>query len=185
MLAFLVSLGYNGSRRWMTGQLAEIYGRRHNMVRMLRSAAAPGRPYVLMATDELVPGFYFFNDAPPHVVGLRTDTAKLGTYSKWDPRTGQITPGSTELEFYDYSTADGTAELVSTPGDPRAPAMLDALLRDLIPNELRAPLPGVLGAAQNLSRDVYLLFQAAILNLTPDGFSGEDLRNLLGFGQEF
>ena len=185
MMAFLVSLGHNGSRSWMTGNLAEIYGSRHDMVSMLRSASAPGRPYVLLATDELVPGFYNFNDSPLHIVGLRTQTTKLGTYSKWNPLTGQIERGSTQTEFYDYSTPQGAAELVSTPSDPRAQPMLSTLLNDLIPNELRAPLPGAYGAAQTLSRDIYLLFQAGINNLTPDGFTGLDLRNLLGFGAEF
>ena len=185
MLAFLVSLGYNGSRAWMTGRLAEIYGGRHDMIPMLRSASAPGRPYVLLATDELAPGFFNFNDSPTHVVGLRTQTAKLGIYSKWNPVTGQIEPGTTEVEFYDYGTPQGMAELASTPNDPRAQQMLDVLLSDLIPNELRAPLPGALRFAQDISRDIYLLFQAGIMNIPPGGFTGEDLRNLLGFGQEF
>ena len=78
MLALLVSLGHNGSRSWIIGNLAEIYGQRHDMLPMLRSASAPGRAHVLLATDELVPGFYFFNDPPPHVAAVRTQTAKLG-----------------------------------------------------------------------------------------------------------
>jgi hypothetical protein len=63
--------------------------------------------------------------------------------------------------------------------------MLDALLNDFIPNELRAPLPGRFGVAQNVSKEVYLLFQAAILNIPANGFTGQDLRDLFGFGQEF
>ena len=185
MMAFLVSLGHNGSRTWMTGQLAQIYGGRHDMVPMLQSASVPGRPYVLLATDELVPGFYNFNDSPLHIVGMRTQTTKLGTYSKWNSLTGKIAAGSTQTEFYDYSTPQGAAELVSTPDDPRAQPMLNALINDLIPNELRAPLPGAYGVAQTLSRDAYLLFQAAIDSLTPDGFTGQNLRDLLGFGAEF
>ena len=187
MLAMLVSLGYNGSRDWMTGRLAKIYGGRHDMVPMLRSASAPGRPYVLLATDEIVPGYFFFNDPPPHVVAIRTQTAKLGIYSKWNPLTGAIEPGSSEVEFYDYSTPEGIAELVSTPDDPRAAPMMDVLLNTLIPTELRAPLPGALGAAQDISKDLYLLFQAAFLNLPGTGTTpaSDDLRNLLGFGQEF
>jgi len=85
----------------MTGRLARIYGTRHDMVPMLRSASAQGRPYVLLATDELIPGNLIYNDAPIHIVGLRTASAKLGTYSKWTPATGQIEPETTELEFYD------------------------------------------------------------------------------------
>jgi uncharacterized sulfatase len=187
MLAFLVSLGYNGSRAWMTGQLAQIYGQRHDMVSMLRSASAPGRPYVLLATDELVPGYFFYDGVPPlHVAAVRTQDAKLGTYSTWNPATGRIEPGSTQVEFYDYGTPEGILELVSNPQDPRARPLLNQLLNDLIPNELRAPLPGRYGAAQTISKADYLLFQALMLNLPGTGGSaGDDLRNLLGIGQEF
>ena len=188
MLSFLVSLGYNGSRAWMTGPLAQIYGGRHDMVSMLRSASAPGRPYVLLATDELVPGYFFFDGQPPlHVAAVRTQDAKLGTYSTWNPFTGQIEPGSTQLEFYDYGTPEGMLELANTPNDPRALPFSDALLNHLIPYELRATLPGRYGAAQTVSKAAYLLFQQLILN-TSGGGSGsasDDLRNLLGFGQEF
>ena len=188
MLAFLVSLGHNGSRTWMTGLLDQIYGQRHDMISMLRSASAPGRPYVLLATDEIVPGYFFYNGPPPlHVAALRTQGAKLGTYSTWNPVTGQILPGSTQVEFYDYATKEGMLELANTPGDPRAQPLLDLLLNDLIPNELRAPLPGRYGVAQTASKAAYLLFQALLLNLPGTGNTSteDDLRNLLGFGQEF
>lgn len=51
----IVSLGNRGTRDWMTGNLAEIYGDRHDMISMLKSAKAPGRRYVLYATDEVTP----------------------------------------------------------------------------------------------------------------------------------
>jgi uncharacterized sulfatase len=35
MVPLLVSLGHNGSRDWMTGELAAIYGKRHDIVPML------------------------------------------------------------------------------------------------------------------------------------------------------
>jgi uncharacterized sulfatase len=188
MLALLVSLGHNGSRAWMTGPLAEIYGRRHDMIPMLRSASAPGRPYVLLATDEIVPGYFFYDGVPPlHVAAIRTQDAKLGTYSSWNPVTGLIEPGSTQVEFYNYNTQAGRLELANTPQDPRAQPLLDLLLNDLIPNELRAPLPGQYGAAQAVSKAAYLLFRALVLNLPGTGNTSaeDDLRNLLGVGQEF
>jgi uncharacterized sulfatase len=187
MLTFLVSLGYNGSHAWMTGNLAQIYGQRHDMVSMLRSASAPGRPYVLLATDEIVPGYFFYDGMPPlDVAAVRTQDAKLGTYSTWNPVTGQIEPRSTQVEFYNYNTQQGRLELANTPQDPRAQPLLDLLLHDLIPNELRAPLPGRYGAAQSISKAAYLLFRALLLNLPGTGTTAEDdLRNLLGIGQEF
>ncbi len=74
----LVSIGSNGPRDWMTGDLARIYGRRLDMISMLKSASAPGRPYVLYATDEIAPKFFNYLNAPTHVLGLRTPDAKLG-----------------------------------------------------------------------------------------------------------
>jgi arylsulfatase A-like enzyme len=184
MLSLLVSLGNMGSRDWMTGRLAEIYGGRHDMVPMLRSASAPGRPYLLLATDELIPAKFNASKFPIHIAGLRTQSAKLATYSTWTPRIGQIEPGTVELEFYDYETPQGAAELANNPDDPRAQQMLNILLNDLIPNELRARLPGLLGVAQDISRAAYLLLEERALN--PD--SGESVRDLLsqlGYGRGF
>ena len=170
MLTFLVSLGHNGSRAWMTGPLAEIYGGRHDMVSMLLSASAPGRPYVLLATDEIVPGYFFYNGVPPlHVAAIRTQDAKLGTYSSWNPITGQIEPASTQLEFYDYNTQEGRLELANTPQDPRAQPLANLLLNNLLPNELRAPLPGQYGAAQTISKAAWLLFNGLILKSPGNG----------------
>ena len=132
MLPFLVSLGHNGSRAWMTGHLAEIYGPRHDMVPMLRSASAPGRPYVLLATDELVPGFSTSTIAPLHVAGVRTQRRS------WEPIRSGIRyradrAGSTQTEFYDYSTPNGIQELTSTPDDPRAHDLQDLLFGQRLP----------------------------------------------------
>jgi len=184
MLSLLVSLGHNGTRDWMTGELAAIYGKRHDMVPMLRSAKAPGRPYLLLATDELLPAKLNFNNAPLHIAGMRTHSAKLATYSTWLPRTAEIQPGTMELEFYDYATPEGGAEMVSHPRDPRAREMRDRLLHDLIPNELRETLPGDLGQAQELSKRAYLFVEHQVL----DPNSGESVRDLLrklGYGREF
>lgn len=151
---------------------------------MLRSAKAPGRPYLLLATDELVPAQLNFNNAPLHIAGMRTQSAKLATYSTWIPRTAEIAPGTMELEFYDYATPEGAAEMVSHPDDPRAREMRDRLLHDLIPNELRERLPGVLGEAQELSKRAYLFVEHQVL----DPNSGEPVRDLLrrlGYGREF
>jgi hypothetical protein len=122
------------------------------MVPMLQSASAPGRPYVLLASDELMHSKLIYNDAPLHIAGVRTPSAKLATYSKWTPATGEIGPETTELEFYDYNTPNGTQELTSTPNDPRARELQDLLLGQLIPDELRARLPGGLARAQAVAR---------------------------------
>jgi sulfatase-like protein len=81
----LVSIGNKGSCNWMNRDLAQIYGDRHDMISMLKSAKAPGRPYVRYATDEVVPDYYNFNRAPTHVLGVRTEDTKLGTLRKMVP----------------------------------------------------------------------------------------------------
>jgi hypothetical protein len=184
MLNLLVGLGNNGGRGWLTGRLERIYGQRHDMVPMLRSASAPGRPYLLLASDELLPEKLIYNDAPLHMVGLRTASTKLGTYSKWTPATGEIVPGTTELESYDYSTPQGMAELLNNPNDPRTQPMLEALFNRLIPDELRAPLPGALALAQDLSRDAYLLVANQVLNQGAAD-TRTTLRDVLGYGRPF
>jgi uncharacterized sulfatase len=184
MVPLLVSLGHKGSWDWMTGDLAAIYGGRHDMVPMLRSAAAPGRPHVLLVTDELIPGEVNFNDAPIHIAGLRSADAKLGTYAKWVGRTDRIDTSSIEREFYDYGTPDGVSELESRPDDPRAGEMQQLLMDRLIPDEVRARLPGELALAQDISREAYLLLAAEVL--TPDTTkSGTRRLRDLGYSREF
>ena len=185
MLGLLVGLGHNGSRHWMTGDLATIYGTRHDMLAMLRSAATPGREYVLLATDELVLGQFNFNRAPLHLVGLRTADAKLGTYADWSGADARIDPGSLQLEFYDYATPRGRAELDSTPDDPRVQPMLDTLLNDIIPNELRAPLPGRLGAVQDAGRARYRAFERLISAVPPAQQTAANLKAWLSYGADF
>ena len=195
VLPLLVSLGHGGSRAWLKGNLGQIYAERHNLLPMLRSSQAAGRQYVLLAIDESAPGYYNFNSAPPHIVGLRTQGLKFGTYANWRGLTDQIIDDQTlETELYDYSTAAGQAELdnlsTSNPSDPRIAALKQALLGNLIPNVLRAPLPGLLGAAQTASRAAYLAYDALLRNLSNNSCStgsssAGDLLALLPFGQDF
>jgi uncharacterized sulfatase len=183
-MPMLVTLGNNGSRDWMRGRLARIYGKRHDMLPMLKSAKARGRPYVLLATDELIPGKLIYNDAPIHIVGLRTEAAKLGTYATWLGRTTQIKPGTMELEFYDYATEAGLLELTNAPHDPRARRMLKLLLDRLIPDELQQRLPGLLGLVQDVSRKAYLLLAQQVLDSGTNAPARSGLTDL-GYGREF
>ncbi len=47
VLPLLVSLGYGGSRSWLTGNLGQIYAERHDLLPMLRVARQLGWPVVL------------------------------------------------------------------------------------------------------------------------------------------
>jgi arylsulfatase A-like enzyme len=117
---------------------------RHDVLSMLSNASAPGRDYVLHATDETVTEFAiepYAADAPLHVVALRTPTAKYATYSNFTPRSIKEVAQGREVELYDYSTATGRMELDNVAGRSPLEATLSAQLRRAIADELRAPLP--------------------------------------------
>lgn len=188
VLPLLVSIGHGGGRGWLTGNLGRIYRERLDLLPMLRSSQAAGRPYVLLATDESVPGYLNFNGSPTHLVGVRTPDLKFGLYANWQGVTAQIADdGTLETELYDYSTPAGQAELDNLKADPRIPELKQALLADIIPTVLRAPLPGALGTAQAASKYAYLAYDAIIRNLPAPGSGGSagDVRALLPFGRDF
>jgi hypothetical protein len=167
MLPMLVTLGYNGSRSWLIGDLARLYGSRHDLLPMLKSANAPGRPYIVFATDEAVPDIYNFNNSPTHIIGVRTADAKFGLYAKWVPGTTNINFNDTiETEFYDYATPGGRAETDNRKDDPRAAILYKALLQNILPNELRAPLPPRFRPAQTIAKANYLAYVKVINTLT-------------------
>jgi hypothetical protein len=89
------------------------------------------------------------------VIGVRDEQGKLGTYSHRAPQTTTIT-GKSDREYYDYSTERGQLELDSHPHVRPARDLYHQLMSDILPNELQAPLPGNLVAAQNLAQARYL-----------------------------
>jgi arylsulfatase A-like enzyme len=166
-MPMLVSLGNHGSRDWITPELAQPYASRHDMIPMLRSAGAAGRPYVLLVDDEQVPTKYNFNDSPSHIVGLRTPQGKFGLYAKWLKGTTRLDRSSIETEFYDYATEAGRAETHNTPDHPEAIKLRRMLLEEIIPNELHAPIAPRLRGPQHYSERAYLRYEF-VLNLLAD-----------------
>jgi arylsulfatase A-like enzyme len=188
LMPLLVSLGNNGTRNWMQGYLADLYSSRLDMISMLKSASAPGRPYVLYATDEISPGFFNFNDSPTHVLGIRTPECKLGVYADWYPLTSAINRQTSQLEFYDYSTSKGQLELHNTASsDPRVAGLYRQLLNNIIPQELQALLPPPLFLEQEKSKLAHLAYRALIDNLPLELFKakGQGLTTILGYGADF
>ena len=175
ILPLLVSLGHGGRRDWLVGDLGRIYRERHDLLPMLRSSQAPGRQYVLLASDEGVQGYLNFNSSPTHLFGVRPPELKFGLYANWKNGTAEIADdGTLETELYDLKY------------DLRIPALKQALLTNLIPNVLRAPLPGALGVAQDASKYAYLIYDALLQNVRPPGSSGGvNLQAQLPFGQDF
>ena len=108
---------------------------------MLADPNAPGRDFVLHATDEIVTEFAiepYAADAPLHVVAMRTPTAKYAIYSDW--AEGAITPESQgeETELYDYHTHAGRLELHNIAGRSPQEQSLRGELERAISQELRA-----------------------------------------------
>jgi uncharacterized sulfatase len=159
ILPMLVTIGNGGSRDWLTGEYAQLYGCRHDLLPMLKSASAAGRPYVTFTTDETLPESYVPNPSttPLHIIGVRTRVNKLGVYSFWAPESTTIT-GQSDLEYYDYATMRGQLELDNLRHDPAAQVLHRELLTNILPNELRAPLPGSLVPAQTFAEARYLAY---------------------------
>jgi len=124
----------------------------------------PGRPYVVFADDDPAPQLYNFNNSRAHIIGLRTPVAKLGVYADWVSGTTRIAPSTIELEYYDYRTPGGLLETDNRKDDPAAKRLLAALLTDVLPNELRAPLPRKFVPVQTLAKIEYLAY-VKLLNL--------------------
>jgi len=156
LLPLLVSLG-DGGADWMSRNPAyeQMYGRRANLLRVLRDPAAPGRVHVVHATDEVIPITLNYLRAPEHVVGLRTAEGKLGLYQFWKAGTVEAVPDGQEVEYYDYASERGRLE---TEMSPAPPALVERLVTDIIPNELRAPLPEAYQDAQQSAAQAFIKY---------------------------
>jgi arylsulfatase A-like enzyme len=151
-IALLLSIA-TGSDSWRRdGSLAHLAGRL-DLAAICADAGAPGRPWVLHATDEDVTEFasnMHDAEAPRHVVALRTQQGKLGVYSNWEQESIEVNPTGQEVECYDYSTADGQMELANEAGLSALEEELRGILEDeAIPQELHASLPGYLREPQS------------------------------------
>ena len=188
LLRLLVTLGYNGSDSWLEGELEALYGHRHDILSVVRSSLAPGRDFAVYTTDEFVQRVLNYNASPTHIAALIQGSLKLGIYNHWAPGTTRPVALGRELEFYDHSTAGGAAELDNQPGDPRVQELLALWENEILPNEVRRPLPESLREVQEATRQAYLEFveirddidvQAII-----DDFDINQVRELLpnGFG---
>jgi uncharacterized sulfatase len=184
-LRLLVTLGYGGSTQWLTGSadLQQLYGNRADLFAMLQSSdPGLGRPYVVLTTDELSPGYLNFNDAPAHAVAVRTPTYKFGVYAQWLPGlAAQISVATAEFEYYDYTKEEGRLELRNeTWRKPEIDRQLDNLLNNVIPNELRAPLPSSLLGPQLISKRGYLRLEKIMKHLPPS-----QTLDYIGYGVDF
>jgi arylsulfatase A-like enzyme len=141
-----------GSEDWRSEPtLAHLAGR-HDIAAMCQKPTAPGREWILHATDEDVTEFAsqpYAADAPRHVIAIRTQQAKLGVYSNWAAGGIDIQSAGQEVELYDYSTQAGRNEIENVAGHSALEEpLLQTLEEQAIPEELRQPLPSYLHLAQ-------------------------------------
>ena len=133
-----------GSEEWRKDSHYSHLASRHDLSAMLSDPAAPGRPYVLHSTDEIVTEFAiepYAANAPLHVVALRTPTAKFATYSDFAPESVKAVKAGEEVELYDYSTEAGRMELDNVAGESPLQDHLSAELQRAVRDELHEPLP--------------------------------------------
>ena len=139
-----------GSDQWRSESHYEQISERADLAAMLSDPQAPGREYILHATDETVTEFAiepYAAAAPLHVVAMRTPEAKFAVYSHW-PEEGiePLTEGQ-EVELYDYSTQSGRMELHNAAEHTALEASMRAQLQKAFVHEMRKPLPERLQAA--------------------------------------
>jgi arylsulfatase A-like enzyme len=150
----------SGSNAWRAQKRYAHIAERADLTRILADAKAPGRSYVLHATDEIVTEFAtepYAADAPLHVVAMRTAKAKYATYSNWSTSGITPLPEGQERELYDYRTREGRMELQNRAGQSRLESQLQRMMRRALHNELRGPLPSHLEEAQGLGFENYFL----------------------------
>ncbi len=152
VIALLLTLA-TGSSAWRRESRYRHLASRHDLAAICAHPTAPGRRWVLHATDEDVTEFAtepYAAEAPRHVVALRTRRGKLALYSNWSSGSIAVEPSGAEFELYDYSSPVGRAELENSAGVASAleEELWVTLEEAAIPDELRAPLPVALRAAQ-------------------------------------
>jgi arylsulfatase A-like enzyme len=156
-----------GSNAWREQPHYVHLAERADLAAMLADPHAPGRPYVLHATDETVTEFAvapYAADAPRHVVAMRTPEAKYATYSDWEPDGIGLVTTDQDRELYDYADESGRLELHNAAGQSALEPSLAPALERAIEHELRRPLPAYLNPARARGLEDYFSTARGIAN---------------------
>jgi arylsulfatase A-like enzyme len=156
-----------GSNEWRGKHRYAHLADRLDLSRILADPGAPGRSYVLHATDEIVTEYAiepYAADAPLHLAAIRTPTAKYATYSHWPAEgTANLAEGQ-ETELYDFGSHGGRLELENGAGASPLEGSLRALLARASAEELRRPLPRHLRVARERGfADYFTMARHAVL----------------------
>ncbi|MGA2470865.1 MAG: sulfatase-like hydrolase/transferase [Solirubrobacteraceae bacterium] len=185
----LLTLAF-GSNEWRGDHRYAHLASRLDLAAILADPAAPGRAYALHATDEDVTEFAlepYAADAPRHIIGLLTPSAKYAVYSQWRGNSIEPLRHGQEAELYDYTTPSGRLEIDNLAGRSVLDAPLREALERAVVDELRAPLPERLHEAQRHGfTDYFKIARGAALRATAhrrrefEAIMGGDLGGGLG-----
>jgi arylsulfatase A-like enzyme len=160
-----------GSSGWRAKKRYSHLASRADIAQIAANPSTAGRPWIAHITDEttveeLSYTYSFANEAPHHVAAVRTPSAKYAVYSPWKEGTIEVDTSDQDFELYDYSTGGGQLELanIAGTGSKLRDEMSALLQNEVIPNEVRAPLPRHLMAAQKEGMED---FYARSAELTP------------------
>ncbi|HEX5225919.1 MAG TPA: sulfatase-like hydrolase/transferase, partial [Solirubrobacteraceae bacterium] len=134
----------SGSNDWRRERHYSHIAGRADLAALLADPSAPGRDFVLHATDETVTEYAiepYAANAPLHVAAIRTPRAKFAAYTHWEHHSTDPIARGTEVELYDYTTAGGRLEVENVAGRSLAEEALRRELHAAVRNELREPLP--------------------------------------------
>jgi arylsulfatase A-like enzyme len=148
-----------GANEWRHESQYSHLAQRLDLATILTDPSAPGRPYILHATDEVVTEFAiepYAADAPLHVVAMRTPGAKYAEYSNWAPGGIEVISADQDHELYDYSTHSGRLELENSAGRSALEEPLREAFDRAYGEELRGELPARLRPAQERGFSDYL-----------------------------
>ena len=141
-----------GSSAWRRDPRYAHLASRADLAAMCADPRAPGRPWIVHATDEVQTEFspqLYDAAAPRHVVSVRTAHAKYAVYSNWRAGSLEVAAAGAEHELYEYSSTAGRLELDNRHGASALEEPMARLLAErAVPDELRAPLPTALAGAQ-------------------------------------
>jgi arylsulfatase A-like enzyme len=171
-----------GSNQWRSEAHYAHLADRLDLAAILADPEAPGREYVLHATDETVTEFaseQYAAEAPLHVVAMRTAQAKFALYSHWGEAGIQPASEGQEAELYDYSTESGRLELHNAAEHTALESSMREQMKKAFVHELRRPLPERLQAAHGRGfADYFSTARAAAAKAT--GRRKEKVESIVG-----
>jgi hypothetical protein len=160
LAALMLTLGTGGDV-WRGNSAYEQIAGRADIAGILQSPTAKGRPYIAHATDEpgtsaTLPTAQQIRPAPNHITAVRTQHGKFARYAYWKDGTIEIDESQpVQFEAYNYGDRLGRLEVDnvygkrgSSAGDKALVRRLDKLLDRAMEDEIQAPLPAALQAAQ-------------------------------------